>query len=233
METLPKFNSYKGGDLRGTYAIYVKLDGVCVHITEDGAFSKRGKPLFNIPDIAGGYYEAFDTNWDVTVSKARTQDGSKGKFLREQMYTIFPGRDERLFLEVVTDPTEELLTDLLQEMLDLGHEGLVLWPYGDCRSKKPIKVKQEITVDVRVTDCIEGTGKYKGMLGALMTNYGKIGTGFSDEQRRDLWRLHQIDQVVRSIVEASFMEWTKDNKMRHPRFIRTRFDKNMENLEND
>jgi hypothetical protein len=228
---LPKFNSYQGGTLRGTYDIYTKLDGVCVHITPAGSFSKRGKPLYNMPTLPFGYYEAFDPNWDTTVSKPRTQGDAKGRFRQEQLHEIYPGRDARLFIETVEDPTEEFLTGMLDEALSYGNEGLILWPHADCKSQKPIKVKDEITIDVRVTGVLEGTGKYKRNLGALITNYGNIGTGFSDAMRNELWQMYLQGSLIGDIVEASFMEWTKDNKMRHPRFKRTRFDKNTENLE--
>ena len=222
--SLPTFNSYYSGPLQGSYDAYTKLDGVCVHMTPDGAFSKRGKPLYNMPQLAPGYYEAFDTDWDTSVSKARTQSRNKGVFTPSQLYPIYPITTPDLFLTSLTDPTEQELKDLLESQLALKHEGVVIWPTGYTRSKKPIKVKQTITIDIEVTGIQPGTGKYLGMMGALLTRYGKIGTGFTDADRQKTW-------VAGQIIEVTFMEWTKGMKMRHPRFIRERWDKSEENLE--
>lgn len=227
--TLPKFNTYREGDLQGTYDVYIKLDGVCVHITASDAMSKRGKPLYNMPveKLSEGYYEAFDTNWDTTVSKARTQDGSKGQFTPEQLFPIYPNRSSDLFLCTINNPSEKTIQGFLDWSLEQNHEGIILWPHADCKSQKPIKIKDSITIDVRIQALLSGTGKYVGMLGAFITQYGNVGTGLTDEQRKEF-----IDtKYIGEIIEVEFMEWTKDNKMRHPRFKRLRFEKDTENLE--
>jgi hypothetical protein len=221
---LPNFNSYTKGPLSGTYEFFTKLDGVCVHIHEESPpTSKRGKPLYNMPDVAPGIYEAFKHNWETTVSLARTKN-SEDTFKPHELYQIYPKRDPRLYIGTCINPKESFIKMILNQELKKGHEGIIIWPKFDCRSTKPIKVKDAITIDIRITGIQPGTGKYEGMMGALLTSYGKVGTGFTDSHRAEEWTPGEI-------IEVEFMEWTKDNKMRHPRFIRRRPDKDTENLE--
>lgn len=143
---LPSFNSYEEGTLKGTYEAYTKLDGVCVLINQEEktALSKRGKPLYNFELIfklpyqfPTGYYEVYSMNWDTTVSMVRTKDGIR-KVQPFHLYPIFPVRCDKLRIGNFEDPEEELLKELLEEELALGHEGIVLWPVEGTRSKKPI-----------------------------------------------------------------------------------------------
>jgi ATP-dependent DNA ligase len=83
------------------------------------------------------------------------------------------------------------------------------------------KVKKQETIDVVVTDIQPGAGKYVGKMGALITSMGKVGTGFSDKQREAF----NDTSVIGRTIEVGCMEVTKDNKFRHPRFIRFRPDK--------
>ena len=81
-----------------------------------------------------------------------------------------------------------------KEMLSQGQEGTVLKnPNGmwkDGTSKDCVKYKVEAELDMKVVGAVEGTGKYKGMLGALQleSECGGVktdcGTGFSDKQRK-------------------------------------------------
>ena len=91
-----------------------------------------------------------------------------------------------------------------------------------------MKYKPSDTADVRVTGFQAGTGKHLGKMGALLTDYGKVGTGYSDEEReywQILFDLHGLVWLNTQIIEASFMEWTKGGKMRHPVYEHHRVDK--------
>lgn len=214
-----------------------KLDGVCCLIDAPNrkVTSKRGKPLYNFeyifevqPEMVG-IFECFETNWETSVSLVRTQhDGVP--VLPHQLFRTMPP-ESFLYIGTVYDPMETYLEALLRDAIARGDEGLVLWPLLPDGSvnpkKKPYKVKPKITVDIRITKIIEGTGKYVGMLGAFMTDYGKVGTGFNDDQRVELFD----EALIGEIIEVEAMEWTKNKKLRHPSFKRMRWDKNTENLE--
>lgn len=63
------------------------------------------------------------------------------------------------------------------------------------RSKALLKVKNVIEMQLPIVDCIEGTGKYAGMLGAFAVAYkGEsvgVGSGLTDQQRVDYWKHRQ------------------------------------------
>jgi len=228
---MPKFKSYKGGNLKGRWMVTRKLDGVCVLLDSPNrsAMSKRGKPLYGFDRIfdknpqVQGMFEVFRTNWETTVSLVRTQDGVDQVSPRD-LYPICPPCAELILHVERLNLTELEIQIYLWQALQRGEEGLVL--YG-LDGQGIYKVKPEITVDIRVIGIQPGTGKYDQMMGALLTNYGKVGTGFTDAMREDLNGDHMLDQII----EVGFMGWTPAGKMRHPRFKRVRWDKNEENLE--
>lgn len=77
-----------------------------------------------------------------------------------------------------------------------GGEGVMLnvadAPYEVKRSKYLLKMKHTEEYTLKVVDMIEGTGKYEGMLGALVVDYNGqklgIGSGFTDDQRLVIWQ---------------------------------------------
>lgn len=85
------------------------------------------------------------------------------------------------------------LRRLLEQTVRQGGEGLMLHRgaslYRAQRSDDLLKVKTHEDAEARVIAHLPGKGKYQGMLGALLVETPdglrfKLGTGFSDEQRR-------------------------------------------------
>lgn len=84
-----------------------------------------------------------------------------------------------------------------QTMLNRGEEGTILknreMVWEGKRSKSCVKFKIVIENTLKAVDVIEGTGKYRGMAGAVTveTSDGlvrvNVGSGFSDEERHALW----------------------------------------------
>lgn len=81
-----------------------------------------------------------------------------------------------------------------------GGEGVMLnvasAPYEVKRSKKLIKIKHVEEFVLPVVNLIEGTGKYEDAMGAIVClytasdgsqSYVGVGSGFTDDQRRDIW----------------------------------------------
>ena len=126
-------------------------------------------------------------------------------------------------------------------MLNDGQEGTILKDktvgWSNSRSKLTVKFKEIKDIDLRVIGWNEGTGKNKGLLGALVceTEDGKIkvkvGTGFSDEQRK----IYTKDFVLGKIVELEYnMRISSGGDRDHdslflPRFIELREDKDIAN----
>lgn len=136
---------------------------------------------------------------------------------------------------IVVDTLDEAQNHF-SEMLVNGEEGTMLKDinhvWENKRSKKILKMKSELECELLVTEWLEGTGKYKGMLGNItcvdmsrkvMVN---VGSGFSDEQRRSITK----ETIVGSIVSIRYNEIIEsDGKETHslflPRFIEIRMDK--------
>ena len=127
-------------------------------------------------------------------------------------------------------------------------------PYEHRRSKHWLKMKCELSQELVVGGFTDPQGARVG-LGALLVGYnegadlvfaGKIGTGFDTKLLVDLrTRLDQLEiskspftkavglPRVRAhwvrpeiVVQVGFIEWTGNDKLRHPRLLGVRFDKN-------
>jgi bifunctional non-homologous end joining protein LigD len=127
-------------------------------------------------------------------------------------------------------------------------------PYEHRRSKHWLKMKIEASQEFAVGGFTDPQGARVG-LGALLVGYydkddfafaGKIGTGFDTRLLLDLrarldrlevpkapftvgkglpkLRVHWVTPSI--VVQVSFIEWTEHGKLRHPRLIAVRFDKN-------
>lgn len=114
-------------------------------------------------------------------------------------------------------------------------EGIILnldAPYECKRTKNLIKVKKFFSCDIRCTDIEEGSGRNKGTLGALICDYKgnkvNVGSGFSDEDRKQIWQ-HPED-VIGKIISVKYKEETKNKdggiSIQFPVFEAVRFDKN-------
>lgn len=117
-----------------------------------------------------------------------------------------------------------------------GLEGIMLKDpdavYECKRTASWLKVKPSITVDLRIDDVEEGTGKYTGMLGAIVCSgidngipiSCNVGSGITDEQRGE-WYFNK-DSLIGQIVEirADGITQNQDGtySLRFPRFERFR-----------
>lgn len=131
---------------------------------------------------------------------------------------------------------EDEVMSFYQSVRDRGLEGLIIknpdGPYHPRRNRDWMKIKDAQTVDVPIIHAIEGTGKYEGMLGALVVDLEgvevNIGTGFSDLDRQSLWESFNQGWLDNKLIEVEYHERTPDGSLRHPRFKRFRDDKPVE-----
>jgi ATP-dependent DNA ligase len=125
--------------------------------------------------------------------------------------------------------------------------------YESRRSRNWLKMKVEATQELVVGGFTDPRGKRVG-LGALLVGYfesddfvfaGKIGTGFDSKLLLDLReRLSKLEIAKppftkgvgfprlsvhwtrpEVVVQVAFLEWTTNNKLRHPRLLGVRYDK--------
>lgn len=98
------------------------------------------------------------------------------------------------------------------------------------RNETMMKVKKDISYDLKVLSLQEGTGKYTGMVGALVCQFrgGKevvVGTGLTDAQRKRWWSEFFYDEIVGKIVQIDAMSESTKGVLREPRFKGIRTDK--------
>jgi hypothetical protein len=213
--------TWRGNDLVGAWTVTRKIDGVQVIYKDGVPRSRRDKPLYNLPRMPDGVYEVFMGSWEKTVSRVRTHLGIKVE--RRFLYRLSYPFDKRLVIRsALVYPVAGVIRELFKKQRARGHEGLVLhpWPHGS--KGEPLKVKQRETYDVKVTGIQMGKGKHAGRLGAVLTEKGKVGTGFNDAQRCDLLVEFSFGKTV---IEVECTGLTPGGKFREPRFVRVRFDK--------
>lgn len=127
------------------------------------------------------------------------------------------------------------IAEYLDQMVMEDKEGLMLnldVPYKSKRHSGILKVKRFYTMDLPIVRCEEGTGRLKGTLGAVVVSFKgnevNVGSGFSDEQRKDFWE-HK-DELVGVLCEVKYKEISEDKKkgtmsLQFPIFVSLRKDK--------
>ncbi|WP_398471794.1 hypothetical protein [Tardiphaga sp.] len=215
---------WNGEALTGEWLVTIKVDGVrALWSDRRGWLSRAGRPLYHIPPWQAGardcelYVNSFRETIVATRTKYPTADTPP--IHQCHLYGLDP-IDPRLHLGTLADPSAEAIRLKLARVQALGYEGLVLR-----QGKRWIKVKPSESHDVPVTGFVERRGKHTGMLGFITTPRGNVGSGFSDEERRDLWAEASAGTLVGQIAEIHCMELTSANRFRHPIFIRMRPDR--------
>lgn len=144
------------------------------------------------------------------------------------------------------DPRElsNNVNGILGKVIQSGGEGLMInlggGLYTHKRTDQLLKYKNVQTIDMEVVSLQWGTGKYEGMIGALLckarTSDGKVisckvGTGLSDEQRLR-WAIYP-NEIVGKIVEVKYFSLSQSSdlyesntySLRFPRLCKVRYDK--------
>lgn len=104
--------------------------------------------------------------------------------------------------------------NLFRGFLNTGWEGAMLKdttrPYEFKRSKAVWKMKLMDTADLQVIDLFEGTGKYEGMLGGAIVDYKgnllRVGSGWSDSQRKEFWE--NKNALIGKTIEVAYQAET-------------------------
>ncbi len=123
------------------------------------------------------------------------QEGPFGQRLAALRVLLTPSPSPYLVLiEQFRVPDHASLMARLREVVAGGGEGLMLHredaPYRAGRSDDLLKVKPYLDAEARVVGHLPGKGRFQGMLGALLVEEAdgtrfRLGTGFTDVQRRD------------------------------------------------
>lgn len=102
------------------------------------------------------------------------------------------------------------------------------WKAGSGSGGESVKIKDHMSIDVRVLNVIEGKGKFVGMVGSLRVLWGEkeliVGGGkLTDKERKLYWDFPNL--IIDKIVEVHGLSESAHGMIREPRYIRTRDDK--------
>jgi hypothetical protein len=141
--------------------------------------------------------------------------------------------------------TIEEAQEMFQEYLSLGYEGIILKDgsgvWEDKRAKHQIKFKGELECDLKIVAVEEGSGKYAGMLGALICESSdgvvkvSVGSGLNDEHRTNLWHIKQeiLDKIVAVKYNTRIKNKQGEESLFLPIFIELRDDKDIADSSKD
>jgi ATP-dependent DNA ligase len=139
--------------------------------------------------------------------------------------------------------TYEKAQEIFNEYLSLGYEGIILKDgsgvWEDKRAKHQIKFKGELECDLKIVAVEEGTGKYAGMLGAIVCESGdgvvkvNVGSGFNDAHRNNLKEKDLLGKIVAVKYNARIKNKQGDESLFLPIFIEVRDDKDVADSSKD
>jgi hypothetical protein len=132
---------------------------------------------------------------------------------------------------------------LFKGLLAQGQEGIILKDksgvWEDKRAKHQIKFKGELECDLKIVAVEEGTGKYAGMLGAIICESSdgvvkvNVGSGFNDEHRKNFWKENLIDKIVAVKYNARIKNKAGEESLFLPIFVEIRDDKDVADKSKD
>lgn len=167
-----------------------------------------------------------DAEWQQVRYMVFEQPGGEGDFAtrytRLRLAAQSANWPQLQALEQSRVATLAQLKDRLAKVVAAGGEGLMLHlgnaPYITGRSDVLLKYKPLADAEAQVVAHIAGKGKYTGLMGALEVRSEdgmlfKLGTGFSDEQRK-------TPPPVGSRVTYTYRDVTPNGKPRFASFLR-------------
>lgn len=153
------------------------------------------------------YDEWINQKCEHTYDQRRMLLNNLGYCYRSSYFELLP--------ELYRGTDTSKILELLEEAIANREEGVMInicdamYEFG--RTWNLMKVKKMNTLDLQVVDYEEGSGRLAGTLGAIHVRYKdgnivKVGSGFSDELRRQIWT-HEV-MIVGKIVEIQYFEET-------------------------
>lgn len=177
-------------------------------------------------------YNIFDCVWKSEWDARKTQPyQDRRKYMFEALGTLAPLYSSIVPMTMLQDPTTEELFKARDEYIKMGFEGAMLKdlssPYVFKRSDAILKLKTFVDADGVITDYYEGKGKHKGRLGGFVASFDgvptRVGGGFSDQQRTDLWKTR--DEQKGKMIEVKYQNKTEEGSLRFPVFVKFRPDR--------
>lgn len=216
--------------------LVVDGSGILDRQTGNGILNKANKGTISAKEAA----MVRATIWDV-IPFMQFSDGQCGIPYGTRFETLCVLMDThqpekvRLVDSWEVENYEEAKT-LFEGLLAEGQEGIILKDkrgiWEDKRAKHQIKFKGELECDLKIVAIEEGTGKYAGMLGAIVCESAdgllkvNVGSGFNDEHRKTLGK-----EIVGKIVAVKYNMRIKnkagEESLFLPIFVEVREDKDV------
>ena len=163
-------------------------------------------------------YRVFDC---MAADEFMTQKCSKTYDERRLVLDSFVKRAEHIeVLPVLYRGSDtNKVVDYLNEITAAGGEGCMLnicsAKYSWSRTWDLMKVKKFNSLDLEVVGIEEGSGRLAGTLGAIKVRYKygnivKVGSGFSDEERKLYWSRPEL--ILNKVVEVKYFETSEDSE---------------------
>lgn len=221
----------------GELLIQTDDGAICDRQTGNGILNKANKGTISTKEAA----LVHATVWDV-IPYAYFVDGHCPTPYRTRFDSlrVLINTNEPTKVHLVTNwevDTIEESNKLFERLLALGQEGIILKDtsgvWEDKRAKHQIKFKGELECDLKIVAVEEGTGKYAGMLGAIICESAdaivkvNVGSGFNDEHRKNLWKENLIDKIVAVKYNARIKNKQGEESLFLPIFVEIRDDKNV------
>lgn len=154
------------------------------------------------------------------LAKSLDKDGAKYVSV---LPVLYHGKDQKQ------------ISSLLDKMIAEDKEGLIAnldVPYKRQRHRGILKIKRFYTMDLPIVRCEEGTGRLAGTLGAFVVDFDgnevNVGSGFSDDQRREFWK--NKENLIGALCEVKYKDISSDKSkggksLQFPIFVGLRTDK--------
>lgn len=213
--------------------LLVEIDGkLADRQTGNGILNKANKGTISAADAAS----VRATVWDI-IPYIMFESGYCATPYSHRLVTlngkVFNKKKIRVVESVGVEDIEAARV-IFERYLEQGQEGIILKDttgvWEDKRSKSQIKFKGEEECDLRIVGIEGGTGKYEGMLGAIICESAdgvvktRVGSGFNDEHRKTLG-----EEIIDKIVAIKYNMRSIDKQGKHslflPIFIEIREDK--------
>ena len=225
-------------------------DGEIIYLNPDGTedFTKAislARSDNRTPECDNLYYCIFDMIQKEAFEN-KTPDVATFKDEYKRMIAHLGIVEEKRDWYVTSQPNilllkqvdETGLEELQQNRIKYNYEGIMIRNadahYEYKRSNNIRKIKEMQDTEVKLLGMEAGTGKFANTLGAMVADYNgyelKIGSGFSDEQRKHYWQ-HR-DEYVGKYVKVKYFEKTVNQQggesLRFPIFLCFRDPETME-----
>lgn len=127
--------------------------------------------------------------------------------------------------------------EIFNKYLSKGLEGIILKDgsgvWEDKRAKHQIKFKGELECDLKIVAVEQGTGKYEGMLGAIVCESSdgvvkvNVGSGFNDAHRKTFTEKDLLGKIVAVKYNARIKNKLGEESLFLPIFVEIREDKDI------